>query len=143
MIGKRGCALCLLLCSLLLAGGLSPLIAQETTSASSPVSINERVSTLKGNLLRLGELVKEQKLELSKALLKQQNLETALESSLLDSQRLTKLLRQSQETSTGLSQSFGAYKLQARKEIRRAYLVGGGVGVALTILAVFLLRFIP
>ncbi len=118
-IGRWSFALWLLLCFFLALAVSGNLSANETSSVTLQNSISSKVNSLRANLQRLGEVVKDLKLESEKALLKQQSLEIRLETSLQDSTKLTSLLEQSEETSTGLSQDFDNYRLAVKPQIRR------------------------
>jgi len=132
--GRWSLALWLLLCWFLVLAVSGQATAQETPQ---PLRTSEISNSLKTNFQKLVTLVKEQKRELSIALEKQEILETALETSLLDLQKLTKLLRRSEETSIGLSQTFSAYKTMAEHQIRNARilaLIALAVGITAAII---------
>ena len=148
-IGGWSLRLALLCCFLAVGFTVHP---QSANSSYEPMTISQRLTSLKENATKLSKLLEVQVITLNEARTKlselqsdltaaQNALANSLESLNLSQQdiaRLTISLEHSSQTLLDLRQTFDHYQETARRQIRRGWIVGGiGLAIGVLIAAIF------
>lgn len=118
-IGRWSLALWLLLCLFLALAVSGELSANETTPENSQTSIFSHYNSLKENAKKLSDLLQKREEKLDGALNLLANSRESLASSILDNQKLTISLEQSDATLTESVENFGEYQSSTSAQIRR------------------------